>query len=235
MSKTYAIADLHGRHDLLLSAFDTIRSHTKEQPCNIVLLGDYVDRGPQSRQIIETLMAPPPDGCNVICLKGNHEAMMVECLTGKARMSWWIGNGGGATLVSYGQKQGEAANPNVVPAKHVKWLDDLPRFHVDDYRTFVHAGVEDGVPLAEHTDEIALWKLYRSNDEGGYFNTHVVHGHHQFENGPIIKTGRTDLDTFSWYTGRLVVGVFDNDVPGGPVEILEVIGLPAFLPEMEEA
>ena len=80
MSLTYAIADLHGRFDLLTAAFDAIVKHAAERSFKIITLGDYVDRGPQSRQIIDHLMAAQEMEVSLICLKGNHEDMMVETL-----------------------------------------------------------------------------------------------------------------------------------------------------------
>jgi hypothetical protein len=64
------------------------------------------------------------------------------------------------------------------------------------------------------------------DDQRGHDVRHVVHGHHPFKDGPITIEGRTNLDTLAWHTGRLVVGVFDDDVPGGPVSLLEVRGEP---------
>ena len=69
-----------------------------------------------------------------------------------------------------------------------------------------------------------LWKIYKGPDQRGHGGRHVVHGHHQFTDGPITVEGRTNLDTLAWYTGRLVVGVFNDDVAGGPVSLLEVRG-----------
>jgi serine/threonine protein phosphatase 1 len=67
-----------------------------------------------------------------------------------------------------------------------------------------------------------MWKIYPDDDERGYGQRHVVHGHHQHAHGPIFKKNRTNLDTFAWYTGRLAIGVFDDESPGGPIEVLEV-------------
>jgi serine/threonine protein phosphatase 1 len=232
VSPTYAIADLHGRFDLLTAAFDEIfkdailRGKTGEK-FKIVTLGDYVDRGPQSRQIIEHLMAAQAAGAPLICLKGNHEDMMVETIRKPLHPDWWIGNGGGATLISYGHAPAGLVDYDVVPKEHLKWLDSLPLMHIDQHRVFVHAGVDRFKPLDQQDKQILTWKLYDNNDEGGHDRRHVVHGHHQFEDGPVKCTGRTDLDTFAWYTGRIVVGVFDDDVAGGPVGYIEVVREPS--------
>jgi serine/threonine protein phosphatase 1 len=229
MSLTYAIADLHGRFDLLTAAFDGIskdailRGDAGEQ-FKIVTLGDYVDRGPQSCQIIEHLMAAQAAGVNLICLKGNHEDMMVETLRKPLHPDWWIGNGGGATLVSYGHPRSGEYHPAVVAKEHLDWLDRLPLMHVDQHRVFVHAGVDPTYALDEQKEQVLLWWLYPNGADIGHGDRHVVHGHHQFRDGPVLKKNRTDLDTFAWYTGRLVVGVFDDDRPGGPIAIIEIKG-----------
>lgn len=230
MSKTYAIADLHGRFDLLCDALASIASYAGEEHGTVVLMGDYIDRGPQSRQIIDRLMGGLSDGWKLVCLKGNHEDIMLTCLRAPGLINqWWIPNGGGQTLLSYGAREGTSVFDAIasIPKDHVDWLTDLPRVHVDKHRVFVHAGVQDGIPLEEQDDEKMAWMLYPDGAEDGHGERHVVHGHHQFDDGPKCYKGRTDLDTFAWYTGRLVIGVFDDDVAGGPVDFIEVIGEPA--------
>jgi serine/threonine protein phosphatase 1 len=226
MSKTYAIADLHGRFDLLEMALARIAEHV-EPPATLVTLGDYVDRGPNSRKVIECLMAGlGRDGWRLMCLKGNHEDIMWQTCRCLPDADWWLTNGGGATLISYGQREGDQADVTVVPASHLDWIERLPLMHVDEHRVFVHAGVNPHLPLDDQDAEDVIWKIYPDNDDGGHRQRHVVHGHHQHADGPIFKKSRTDLDTFAWYTGRLAIGVFDDAAPGGPIEILEVKGEP---------
>ena len=106
MSKTYAIADLHGRFDLLELALAQIANHA-QLPATLVTLGDYVDRGPDSRKVIARLMGAGYEGWRLICLKGNHEDIMWQTRRRKVPDSgWWLDNGGGATLISYGQDEG---------------------------------------------------------------------------------------------------------------------------------
>lgn len=226
MGKTFAIADLHGRHDLLLAALERIETGHPNGG-TIVFTGDYVDRGPASRQIIETLMAgPTKPGWGWVCLRGNHEEIMqAGCL---GMLGWWLPNGGGATLISYGQKVGDAPDPSVVPDEHLKWMAGLPVIHIDRHRVFVHAGMQ-ATPLERQDEQANTWMLYPEWDEGapysdGELEFHVVHGHHQHEDGPVLLPGRSNFDTLAWWTGRLVVGVFDDDKPGGPVATIEIKG-----------
>jgi serine/threonine protein phosphatase 1 len=228
----YAIADLHGRYDLLDHALQRITEHDYDlgKPGGkVVFLGDYVDRGPQSREIIERLMAGPEaeSGFEWICLQGNHEVIMLTALADPASAyKWWAGNGGVQTLVSYGAKNGDRIDQSLarVPANHFNWLNELPLAHIEEHYAFVHGSLKDGVSIGEQDSEYVQWHLHGRAETNGWFGKHVVHGHEQFEDGPIRHPLRTDLDTLAWCTGRLVVGVFEEDVAGGPVELLEVQG-----------
>lgn len=224
MSKTFAIADLHGRHDLLLMALERIEA-ANPNGGTIVFTGDYVDRGFESRQIIETLMAGPTDPkiWKWVCLQGNHELIMIAgCREGELR--WWLKNGGDATLLSYGQKQGEYADVKVVPKEHLDWVQSLPITYRDRYRLFVHAFIDPTKSFEDQSDEDMQWKLYPAGLEDGHGEHHVVHGHHAHEYGPLLLKGRSNFDTQAFAIGRLVVGVFDNAVPGGPIATIEVQG-----------
>lgn len=236
MSLTYAIADLHGRYDLLDRALPAILQHSNSG--TIITLGDYVDRGPDSRLVIQRLMdmSECPDW-KLICLQGNHEDIMLKTCRKPLSPDWWIDNGGGYTLVSYGHPRQGVVDLSVVPKEHLDWIDKLPLMHVDQHRVYVHAGVDPNMPLDRQGKDVLQWKLYNHNTDVGHRShknhRHVVHGHHQHENGPKLYKNRTNLDTEAWYTGRLVVGVFDDDKPGGPVDLIEVKG--RSLIEAEEA
>jgi serine/threonine protein phosphatase 1 len=219
---TFAIADLHGRFDLLEAALAAIeaRAMIAAQAYTIVFLGDYVDRGPSSRQIVARLMAGPSDPLATwICLKGNHEDMMVQAARDPALMAWWTGNGGDRTLASY-QEVGLA------PADHLGFVESLPRLRLDRHRVYVHAGVDPATPLTAQSDKVLMWKRYPAGFCDGHGSFHVVHGHDPSETGPLLYPGRTALDTLAWRTGRLVVGVFDDDRAGGPVDLIEIRAKP---------
>jgi serine/threonine protein phosphatase 1 len=87
----------------------------------------------------------------------------------------------------------------------------------------VHAGLEDGIPLDLQSKRILIWKRYLNSSDEGYGDFHVVHGHDPFDDGPLLLPNRTDLDTGAYYTGRLVAGVFDDALPGGPIDLIENI------------
>src|SRR6185295_2380990 len=141
MSLTYAIPDLHGRFDLLREALARIKDHAAGDTATIVALGDYVNKGPDSRQVIERMRAGMFDGWRFFPLKGNRDATMVEALRDRSKMDAWIEKGGDATIKSYG------GDPSRIPEADVAWLDALPLMHTDAHRIFVHAGVDPDVPL----------------------------------------------------------------------------------------
>jgi serine/threonine protein phosphatase 1 len=221
MSLTYAIPDLHGRLDLLESAIGRIVEHSAGNPATVVTLGDYVDRGPSSRQVIERLMGWGSEKLKLISLKGNHEAMMWEVCNNVAELSWWIKNGGDRTLASYG---GETCGSHCVPSAHLDWIANLALMHVDQHRVYVHAAVNPAISLNRQTVQTLLWKCYPEGFELGHGSRHVVHGHQASPKAPIITKGKTNLDGLAWKTGHLMVGVFEDGRPGGASEFLEIVG-----------
>lgn len=221
-SLTYAIGDVHGRLDLLEKAFGVIGDHSAGRAHQVITLGDYVDRGPDGAGVIAYLRAAESAG-RIVCLKGNHEAMMVKAIrTGDH--DHWMRNGGEATLASYGGK---------VPEDDIAWLDALPVTYHDGLRVFVHGGVEPGVALADQDPHTMMWirdKFLAA--PGGTFSFHVVHAHTPVWDGkpdgatPERLPHRTNLDTGAYKTGVLSIGVFDSERPGAALEVLQVRGAP---------
>lgn len=220
----FAIGDIHGRRDLFEAALRAIAGYGGDEHKTAVFLGDYVDRGPDSAGVVSRLMRLAGPG--FVCLKGNHEAMMVEAIaTAPSRkLSSWLSNGGAETLDSYGGALG-------VPAEHLAWLDGLPLSWSDAHRDYVHAGVQPGLALADQDDETLMWirdRFLAAPPEA--LQRHIVHGHTPRWRGkpdpaaPELLPHRTNLDTGAWMTGVLSVGVFDEAVPGGPIEVLSIRG-----------
>lgn len=234
--KYYVLGDIHGRLDLLEKSVQKIYDLVEEKDFQIITLGDYIDRGPNSKGVIEFLMAHP----EIICLAGNHEAMAVETISCQLKTDWWSGNGGDKTLYSYGQPKhiNNELLTSFVPEEHVRWMHSLPLYHETEKQVFVHAGIPNGAPLAEQQYDTNSdgsvkfqWMLYSPADHGGWHGKHVVHGHHQHSDGPhtwgpsFNGGGRTNLDTYAWKTGRIVIGVFD-DSQGPALEFIEVTDAP---------
>ncbi len=224
-ARTYAIGDIHGRLDLLRMAMAAIADHAGPAPHQVICLGDYVDRGPDAKGVVETLMALTK-GPSWICLKGNHEAMMILALTTRrwSAVEHWTANGGERTLRSYGGKAR-------IPATHLAWLEALPLFHRDAHRLYVHAGLAPGVPIEDQDERTLLWiRDAFLAAPAASLPCHVVHGHTPRWRGkpdparPEILPHRTNLDTGAVFTGVLSVGDFEDERAGGPVEVLRVVG-----------
>lgn len=220
MGRTFVIPDIHGRLDLLCEGLARIAGRSRDRDDIVVALGDYVDKGPASREVIDRLLGGIGDSLRLVTLKGNHDAMMIDALRDASNMAHWLEKGGDDALASYG---GVTSN---VPLAHIDWLDRLQLFHVDAHRVYVHAGVDPDVPLSQQSERTLLWKRYPKGFPDGFGALHVVHGHDNCPEGPLLYHGRTNLDTLAWRTGRLTIGVFEDDRPGGPVDFITVNGAP---------
>lgn len=220
----YAIADLHGELNLLEKALNAI---FEREPGLIITLGDYIDRGPHSKQVIERLMEGLSEdqksaGWSMVNLAGNHDRWMVDlyCMEGYGfDGAEWLACGGGKTIKSYGGKVRQSRYGVDVPSQlrrhvprsHINWIRDLPLYHETERFVFVHACVDETKELHDQTEAVLTWALWPRHHEGGYRGKHVVHGHEGIPNGPYVYDGRTNLDTRAYETGRLVIGMFDKD------------------------
>lgn len=213
----YAVGDVHGRSDLLaellrqIEVDATTRASSKK---TLVFLGDYVDRGPDSRGVVEMLLNDLPKGFNVHFLKGNHEAMLLDFLAHAHRLDRWRINGGEATMASYGvdvdRLEQAGARPEV-------WRDAfataLPKAHLDFFRhlslqvpagdyLFVHAGVRPGLPLDAQDEMDLIWIRDEFLNATEPFGKVVVHGHTP-EQVPVLRPNRIGIDTGAVFSGRL--------------------------------
>lgn len=202
---TYAVGDIHGRHDLLARLLDDIHrdAGTHRASARIIFLGDYIDRGPDSKTVLATLMAGPQrSGDEWICLTGNHEELMLRATTSETAATHWLRQGGGETLTSFG---GE------IPEEVRAWCELLRVTFDDGARLFVHAGVRPGVPLPQQRREDLLWirdLFLSSNDDHGRL---IVHGHTPDFNGPTVRHNRINVDTGAFHTGVLTAAAFDGE------------------------
>lgn len=212
MSLTFAIGDIHGCIDPLKRMIARIEA--KAESGTVVFLGDYVDRGPDSRAVIDLVMAGPqrPDW-RWITLKGNHEDLMIGARDGRHDESRWLAIGGLETLKSYG---------GTVSAEHLAWAAGLPLVHSDEHRIFVHGGVRDGLYLEDQTPDDLMWTRFGEDQGGEFWGKHLVHGHTPSEANPRTVGNRTNVDSGCVFGGRLSAAVFDDGVAGGPIDFIEV-------------
>lgn len=218
MSFTFAIGDIHGCHDELRRMLETIEAFWPGG--RIVFLGDYVDRGPDSRAAVARVMAGPTrPGWQWIALKGNHEAMMVEAVRSGKHVSGWLENGGVETIVSYDGQIGEPV---------LDWMDSLPAIHVDRYRIFVHAGVDETEPLEHQWEQTLLWSRPIEGYDGDYWGRHLCHGHTPAAENPLTIGNRTNIDSGCVFGGALTAAVFDDDRPGPPIRFVNIANRAGF-------
>lgn len=213
----YAIGDLHGCSEALDRLLARIAAHRAGREARILFLGDYVDRGPDSRGVLERVIAVAD-----IALCGNHEDMMLAALDGSERaVGHWLANGGHETMESYGCRDMDALR-RTLPERHRRFLQALPLTHEADGTLFVHAGIRPGRPLAEQTRRDLLWIRDGFLDHPGPFERFVVHGHTPDPGGPQILAHRANADTACVRGGPLTALVVEGarvvdvlQVPGG--------------------
>ncbi|WP_083507888.1 metallophosphoesterase [Aureimonas frigidaquae] len=232
----YAVGDVHGSLDALLDLEREIlrdAAHFPGPKC-IIMLGDYVDRGPSSAQVIEHLIQPLAQDMTRLCLAGNHELVMLDYLDGRARLEDWLGYGGDKTLTSYGldltrlqqissPAERDALIRQNIPQthqtflRHLAILVDMPGFR------FVHAGYRPDKPLGRQSD----WDLATVRDafyrRSAACERIVVHGHTPRDE-PVQAERRIGIDTGACFTGRLTglrlwhnTGRFLSNRPGGSI------------------
>jgi len=221
--RIYAIGDVHGRADLLDRVLSRIDAHIVANPVAQplhLLVGDYIDRGPASREVLD-LLIDCMQGREMVLLRGNHDVFLKEFLANPELLRDWSRLGGLETLMSYGlkppltsdtktQKELATALNAVLPASHRHFFDRLlPSFSCGGYY-FAHAGVRPGIALADQRDEDLLWirdEFLLCEEDFGKI---VVHGH-----SPVrdidIRPNRINIDTGAYATGRLSCLVLESD------------------------
>jgi serine/threonine protein phosphatase 1 len=216
---TYAIGDVHGCLDKLVRLLARCRTNAKERSSRFVFIGDYIDRGPDSAAVVDLVMELQQERtAEVICLRGNHEAMAVAAAEeGRDAERQWLFNGGIETLRSYGVLSAED-----LPSEHLAWFRALPLCYDDGRRYFVHAGVDPGRAFEDQCEDDQLWIRNRFLSHTGRYARFVVHGHTPLETGrPDLRANRVNIDTGAVFGGPLTAAVFDG-TRAEPVDFLAV-------------
>lgn len=214
--RVYAVGDIHGRLDLfdqLVAQIEADNAVRGKANVGIILLGDLVDRGPDSRAMVECAMGWSEGFARLEVLLGNHEASMLAACRGDTRLtSSWLTYGGRETLLSYGVPPGllaigsdeelAAAAQGHIPQDHRDWLDARPLSIINGDYWFVHAGIMPGVALDDQDARDLLWIrdefLDSDVDHGGV----VIHGHSISEEVEE-RPNRIGIDTGAYASGRL--------------------------------
>lgn len=223
--RVYAIGDIHGRLDLLRQLHALILAdRAAAAPVDrdvLVYVGDYIDRGPESRQTIDYLAGDPLPDFAVVALLGNHDQTLLAFLDDEGVGPTWSSYGGDATLLSYGVR----ARPDLlgieryrdmreqlaaaIPASHLAFLRGLALSCVAGDYAFVHAGVRPGVPLEAQRPDDLLWMreefLSSDRDHGRV----IVHGHTPSA-APVVRANRIGIDTGAFASGALTCLVLEG-------------------------
>lgn len=205
---TFAIGDVHGCHDRLRHLLQVCAKYAAGRTFGLVMLGDYIDRGPDSARVIGSLRAMQQENPSaVVCLKGNHEDMLIKTLDGELDGMAWLSNGGGATLESYGVDQ-----PAEIPAEDIAWVRGLPLSFDDGQRFFVHAGVDPTRPLEAQQPHDVMWMRAPFNTGDFDCGRFIVHGHTPTRSRrPDLRRHRLNLDTGAVMGGPLSAAAFGTE------------------------
>jgi serine/threonine protein phosphatase 1 len=216
--RVYAVGDIHGCLDRLVALHEIIAEDIATRPVEhttLVHLGDYVDRGADSAQVIDWLINQPPVPADAIVnLMGNHEYMMLAALAGvdKEAPGHWMTNGGADSLLSWGISRTvpPAEWASRIPRQHLLFLRDLAICHHIGPYLFVHAGIKPGVALDRQSRQDMMWIrepfLSSRADHGAV----VVHGHTP-KREPVVQPNRIAIDTGAVLGGALTCVVLEAD------------------------
>lgn len=185
--RTLAIGDVHGCHAALVALLKTLALTSQD---TVVFLGDAVDRGPESRQVVDRIISLR-NICKVVFIMGNHEEMMRDVISGQGLLNQWLQAGGQPTLDSYG-----GSLENISP-EHIRFLVSGLPFWESDNDIFVHACLEPSVSLANQTSDFLRWKHLGGTELPHVSGKRVVCGHTSQTDGiPLVFNGWVCLDTY---------------------------------------
>jgi serine/threonine protein phosphatase 1 len=221
--RIYAIGDIHGRLDLLSRLLERIEEDLAARPASqplSVFLGDYVDRGPESRQTIDRLVGYAKTS-RAVFLRGNHEFIALKCLSDAPLFDTWMRRLGGIdTLMSYGvDLRGFAGEGRIVklqaafhkalPQAHFRFFRNLETSFVCGDFFFVHAGARPGIPLSQQKENDLLWIRNDFLSSDFDFGKIIVHGHTPIPDVEV-RPSRINIDTGAFATGRLTCLVIEQ-------------------------
>jgi serine/threonine protein phosphatase 1 len=222
--RVYAVGDIHGCSHLLGCLLDSLRSDLEAYPSPkplFVFLGDYIDRGPQSRGTLDRLMDHAAN-FESIFIRGNHESMILGALFDRSKFEQWLHFGGIPTLLSYGMEPDfiennksklaalQSAFQQIFPGEHYRFLRGMTdSFALGDY-FFAHAGARPGVALASQRTSDLHWIREDFLSSTFDYGRIIVHGHTPVDSIDV-RANRINIDTGAFATGRLTCLVIDHD------------------------
>jgi len=200
-NKTFVVGDIHGQLGMLENLMEKIPWRPDKD--DLFFLGDYVDRGPDSRGVVDYIVSLMQNHSRISCVLGNHEAMLLDYLTG-VNTELYLANGGGSTLRTYSREKGYVRSlilPEIPNGHIVFWNSLKPYFELEDYY-LVHAGLRPGVPLARQTKIDMLWIREPFISSTYDFGKKIIFGHTPFLE-PLVMKNKIGIDTGAAYSRRL--------------------------------
>lgn len=201
LGRIFAFGDLHGHVGKLNALLDRIRPIFRPELDKYLFVGDYIDKGPHSKEVVERLIELAGSGVRTVFLVGNHESMLLDdYLTGK-RPHFFLDNGGLSTLKSYGLHKTKPKDTRF-PPEHAKFFHNLHLYHREGDYLFVHAGLRPGIPLKEQSVHDLLWireEFYQQDYDWDHW---IIFGHTPFHN-PFLKGKLIGIDTGVEFGGPL--------------------------------
>ena len=198
MPSIYAIGDIHGCYDKLRALMDKIPIDMTRD--TLVFIGDYIDRGSSSFEVVQYLVNLKALFPEIIFLKGNHEDMLLKYLSGDDRLTFLM-NGGRLTLEDY-LNHADSDEDSPIPVEHMNFFSRLRTSHESDEYIFVHAGLRPKVPLAKQSPKDMVWIRQKFIYSDYDFGKRVVFGHTPF-NEPFVKANKIGIDTGAVYGNQL--------------------------------
>lgn len=196
-NRTIAIGDIHGCALALATLIEAIQPGPQDE---IVTLGDCIDCGPDSRGVLEQLLALS-GRCRLVALMGNHEQMVLAAQESRSERKFWLDFGGAQTLASYGG----AVGPEAIPKEHLEFVRSCRPYHETETHIFVHANYWPNMPMARLSSTVLYWELLQLERIGPHYSGKtVIVGHTPQPGGRILDLGYLKcIDTDCWRGGCL--------------------------------
>jgi len=220
--RLYCVGDIHGRADLLRDLHAQIAADAAgfNGVKTLVYLGDYIDRGEQSKEVVDLLLEQTLQDYETVHLLGNHEQTLLDFLDHPHAVMSWLIYGGRATLYSYGVTVKHELNPQELeavrddlelrlPQSHLAFFQALKPFHVAGSYGFVHAGIRPGIPLQAQREEDLLWIREDFTESSESHELIIVHGHTITAEVQCLPN-RIGIDTGAFHTGVLTCLVLEG-------------------------
>ena len=195
--KYFAIGDVHGCLSHLMRMMEVLKPELVPERDTLVFLGDYVDRGPDPRGVVDYVLELRRELPHVVCLKGNHEAMLLDWVLNGAHYDLYLYNGGGTTIRSYSTE-----GSFLLPPDHLRFFKELCLCYETDQYIFVHAGVREGRALSDQEPFDVLWIRDEFIHAAHGLNKVVIFGHTPYHE-PFVAPDKIGIDTGAVYGGTL--------------------------------